>query len=479
MIYLAAARSQLTPLEQFGLTVLVDLSGLLPVDSPAESVVSLSLAEGTAPGAGQPIVFAVEPGSVRVSRAALAQLAGVAGAVAEQESTAEDNHQRVPSQVNAVVAAGRTQSPWVDASAREFRESVLRAAGNRPVRTVAPWPGGHRWAAAFTHDLDVVRYWPLFTGLRLAELARKGEVGQVLRTGAGAVGSLLTDPVSAGVREILAIEREHGITSTWFVIAGTPSIGSTLKGDVTYSVDSPAARRILAAISEGGHEIGLHGSFATFLDAGVMWQERERLRHATNAAVSGIRQHFLRMRPGATQRAMKEAGFAYDSTFGFPDRNGFRLGVANVVGWWDNRAGRVTGLEEAPLTWMDRALSKYRGIEIASHWVDEGLELARVAQNEEGLWVGLWHPNLTGPLGYPGAPAQFRRMVETTASRDPYLASLATIVEWRRARRTLVAREVSPEGIPRLKSATAGAWQVVLEDGRGNQRERLDWPVAA
>ena len=479
MIYLEAARNQLTPLEQFGLTVLVDLSGLLPVESPTSSVVSLSITPGTSSAAGQPVVFAVEPGGVSVSRAALAQLAGVAGAVAEQESTAEDRHQRVPSQVNALVAAGQTQSPWVNASAREFRESVLRAAENRPVRTVAPWPGGHRWAAAFTHDLDVVRYWPLFTGLRLAELARKGEVGQVLRAGGQAAGSLLADPVSNGVREVLAIEREHGIISTWFVMAGIPSIRSTLKGDVTYSVDSPAARRILAAISEGGHEIGLHGSFATFLDAGVMGQERERLRRATGTAVTGVRQHFLRMRPGATQRAMKDAGFAYDSTFGFPDRNGFRLGAANTVGWWDHRAGRPSGLEEVPLIWMDRALSKYRGIEIASQWVDEGLELARIAQNEEGLWVGLWHPNLTGPLGYPGAPAQFRRLVETTASRGAHLASLGSIVEWRKARRTLVAREVSPEGTPILKSATAGAWPVVLEDGRGNQRERLSWPVAA
>ena len=479
MIYLAAARRTLTPLEQFGLTTLVDLSGLLPVESLSDNVVSLSINDGASPAPGQPIRFTIEAGGLSVSRAALAQEAAIAGAVAEQESLAEDKHQRVPSQVNSLVAAGLTQAPWVDASAREFRESVLRAAESRPVRTVAPWPGGHRWAAAFTHDLDVVSYWPLFTGLRLVELARKGEVGQALRSGGSAAKSLLSDPVGGGVEEILAIEREHRITSTWFVIAGLPSVGSTVKGDVTYSVDSSAARSILAAITQSGHEIGLHGSFSTFVDAGVMGQERERLRRATGSSVTGIRQHFLRMRPGATQRAMREAGFDYDSTFGFPDRNGFRLGVANVVGWWDHRAGRPIGLEEAPLAWMDRALSKYRGVEVASEWVDEGLELARIAQEVEGLWVGLWHPNLTGPLGYPGAPAQFRRLVETVVSRDPYIASLANIVAWRKARRTLNAREVSPGGIPVLQSGSAGAWEVVLEDGRGNPRERLSWPAAA
>jgi peptidoglycan/xylan/chitin deacetylase (PgdA/CDA1 family) len=313
----------------------------------------------------------------------------------------------------------------------------------------------------------------------MAELARKGQIAQFLRAGGGALGSLLADPVEAGVHEILAIEHEHSICSTWFVIAGVPSIASTIKGDVTYSVETPATRLFLAAISDRGHEIGLHGSFATFLDADVMGQERERLRRRTGAAVNGIRQHFLRMRPGATQRAMGDAGFVYDSSFGFPDRNGFRLGVAGVVEWWDNRDGKQLGLEEAPLTWMDRALSKYRGIEIAAQWVDEGLELARAAQSEEGLWVGLWHPNLTGPLGYPGAPAQFRRLAATIASRGPWLASLGSIVEWRKARRTLVARQVSPEGVPVLRSSITGAWDVVLEDGRGNPRERLRWPDAA
>jgi peptidoglycan/xylan/chitin deacetylase (PgdA/CDA1 family) len=459
--------------------VLADLSGLLSVQSPGSPVVSLAIDEGPGQGADQPFRAAPGSGVVTVSRATLARVASIAGVIAEQESVSEDKHQRVPSQVNPSVAAGTARVPIVNTSAHQLRESVLYAAGTRPVRTIAPWPNGHRWAAAFTHDLDVVRYWPLFTGLRVAELARKGEISQALRAGGQAAQSLLADPIRRGVEDILAIEREYNIPSTWFIIAGNPSVSSTLKGDVTYSVDSAPTRRLLAAIAENGHEIGLHGSFATFVDAGVMAQERERLQSATGAPVRGVRQHFLRMRPGATQRAMVEAGFDYDSSFGFPDRNGFRLGVANVVPWWDHRAGRPAGLEEAPLIWMDRALSKYGGIEIAARWVDEGLELARIAQSEEGLWVGLWHPNLTGALGYPGAPAEFRRMVEIISARAPYLASLQSIVEWRRARRTLVARQVSPEGVPELKAALPGSWEILLEDGQGNPRERLSWPVAA
>ena len=479
MIYLEAARSQLSPLEDFGLTVLVDLSALLRVASPSEKVISLAVNDDSAAGIGEPVTFGGGLGTVGISRRTLAAVGTVAGAIAEQESRAEDQHQRVPSEVNAMVAGGATQSPWISAVARGLREAVLASAEGRVVRTLAPWPGGHRWAAAFTHDLDVVRYWPLFAGLRVLELARKGKVGQALRVGASAMTSTLGDPVGQGVREILAIEREHAVTSTWFVIAGVPTFSSTRKGDVTYSVDDRQARRILASIGEAGHEIGLHGSFATFLDADIMRKERERLRGVTGTSATGVRQHFLRMRPGLTHQAMADAGFSYDSSFGFPDRNGFRLGAGNVMPVWNNRGSAPLALEEAPLIWMDRALSKYRGIEVPARWVDEGLELARTAEQEEGLWVGLWHPNLTGALGFPGAPAEYRRMVQIIQARHPYVASLENIVEWRKARRSLLARSVTPAGIPVLVADTPGEWPVVLEDGRGNAVERLSWPAAA
>jgi peptidoglycan/xylan/chitin deacetylase (PgdA/CDA1 family) len=479
VIFLETARSQLSPLEQYGLMVLVDLSGLLPVASQSDHVISLSVDDRPAPEVGGVVGFAGTAGLVSVSRASLALIGSVAGAVDEQRSTAADQHGRVPSTVNPMVTAGQEQSPWVNLAARALRDAVLSQAGSRPVRTIAPWPGGHRWAAAFTHDLDVVRHWPLFTGLRLVELGRKGHLGQAVKVTGSALSSLISNPVESGVREILAIEREHSVISTWFVIAGEPSLSSTLKGDVTYSVGSSRARRILQAIAADGHEIGLHGSFATYHHTGAMSQERERLERATGSTVQGIRQHFLRMRPGATQRAMREAGMGYDSSFGFPDRNGFRLGTTTPVPAWDSQGDRALDLEEAPLAWMDRALSKYRGIEVPARWVDEGLALARTAEAEEGLWVGLWHPNLTEPLGYPGAVGEFRRLVETIQARRPYIARLQDIIEWRQARRSLVATGATPQGAESLLASTGGSWPVVLEDGRGNPVQHFDWPAAA
>src|SRR5204863_71540 len=75
-----------------------------------------------------------------------------------------------------------------------------------------------------------------------------------------------------------------------------------------------------------------------------------------------------------------------------------------------------------PFMWMDRALSKYRGIEDPSQWIDDALALADACRSVNGLWVGIWHPNLVPALGFPGAPHAYRRLVNSLVEREPWVA---------------------------------------------------------
>jgi hypothetical protein len=176
---------------------------------------------------------------------------------------------------------------------------------------------------------------------------------------------------------------------------------------------------------------------------------------------------------------MVAAGFEYDATYGFPDRNGFRLGSANTVAGWDAERSDASGLEEVPLVWMDRAQSKYGGNEQPADWVDEGLGLARACREAEGLWVGLWHPNLTAALGFPGSVEQYRRLASEVVGLEPFVAPLETLVSWRRARRSVVARRIAADGTPELSASVASEWPLQLENGSGRVVETLAWPAAA
>ena len=466
--------SGLAAAERFAIDVLVDLARLIPAAQSLD-VVRLELIEA-APrdlrgwmGAGWGIDVA--DGVVRVPRSVLQAVVDVAGAAAEQRATERDRYSRVPSSANPLVREGLEREPVIQRAALALQAATRNAAGRRAFRTVAPWPDARRWAAAFTHDLDVVSWWPAFTLLRIAELARKGSLARIARVVAAAVSNAGFDPVTQGVVGVLNHEANAHIRSTWFILCGTPTLGTMRAGDLTYSPESTKARGIVAEVRAVGHEIGLHGSFATLDHHGVFSEQRERLEGIAGAPVRGIRQHYVRIHPGVTEHAMAGAGFSYDTTYGFPDRNGFRLGVADVVPRWDGAA--PIAIDEVPFAWMDRALSKYRGVERPGAWAEDALALAVTAREVGGLWVGLWHPNLTAPLGFPDAPAAYGTTIAGVIAESPFVAPLDTIVRWRRARRAVRATAIAADGRVEAASPVAAPheFQLRLEDADGKAAE--------
>ena len=473
VILLDVARDLLRPGEQFGLDVLIDLSRLLVAERAECDLVRLRVVDrGSAGSAAADLSpkAAVErgDGEVRVTTAALRGVAEVAGGAIEQRSTATDRHGRVPAAENPLVAAGQSRRPVVSILGNELRRAVFSVAGRRPARAVAPWPEGHRWAALLSHDLDVVDWWGLFPLLRMTQLGLKGDWHRIAGIARAARRSLGRDPVSRGVHALLQLEAHHGIRATWFVICAQPTLRSIIAGDSTYRPEGPAARRILTALTHAGHEIGLHGSFATAGNLKSMVTQRRTLSRLADSPVEGTRQHFLRMHPGRTQRIMVQAGFEYDASWGFADRNGFRLGVADVVPAWDAEQERTLPLDLIPLVWMDRALSKYAGVEEAGSWIEDARELARECKAAEGAWVGLWHPNTMEALGFPGAEPAFVSLLQSLADERPYFASAHKLVQWRRFRRSVRAARVSADGRVALSTVEGQRTVIAIEDEAGD-----------
>ena len=466
--------SGLSSAERFALDLLVDLARLVPA-APALDVVPLELTNQPARDLRSWMAaqwgIDVADGVVRVPRAVLGTVVDVAGAASEQRTTERDRHRRVPSSANPLVREGLEREPVIQRAALALQAATRKAAGRRAFRTVAPWPEGRRWAAAFTHDLDVVSWWPAFTLLRIVELTRKGALARIGRVAAAAIANAGFDPVTQGVVGVLNHEANAHIRSTWFILCGTPTLRTMRAGDLTYSPDSTRARGILAQVRAIGHEIGLHGSFATLDHPEAFRDQRQRLEGITGPPVRGIRQHYVRINPGVTEHAMAGAGFSYDTTYGFPDRNGFRLGIADIVQRWDDSAKKPIAIDEVPFTWMDRALSKYRGIEDPAAWSKDALELATTARAVGGLWVGLWHPNLTPALGFPDAPPAYGATVAGVLAESPFVAPLDTIVQWCRARRAVRASAITADGKVEASTGAKVPFQLRLEDADGKAAE--------
>jgi len=263
-------------LERYGLDLLVDLSRCPEVENGSD-VVRLEITERD-PGGGVEDLRAcaahhwhIERGDavVQIARAVLRRLGEIATGAAEQRSSARDRFGRVPSTENVLVQQSLVAEPVVARVAAELRKAVVDSAGRRPVALLAPWPDGRRWAAAITHDLDVVDRWPVFTALRLAELARKGELRRVARTLGSALTAIGRSPIQSALRVLLGDERARGIVSTWFVLCGTPTLKTMRAGDLTYLPEGSGAAAALRELREQFHQVQVASAVTAVSGAGV------------------------------------------------------------------------------------------------------------------------------------------------------------------------------------------------------------------
>lgn len=474
---------RLSARERFALERLADASCVLRAEQGARgAAVRLAVDdEGRLPAlaslaADAKAVFVAEDGVVRLPRTLLGVVADLLSQRADLAAPV-DRHDRPLSDANILVRAGAERTPVVSQLAAALARAVRGAARGRAAWSITPWPGGHTWAAALTHDLDVASLWPAFTLLRAVELARKGEVRRLSQVAAAAAAQSLGDPVRGGVDAVLTAEAGAGARSTWFLLCGTPTLRTFRAGDLTYTPESRRVRGIVRALAVAGHEVGLHGSLETVHDGARFATQRTRLAAIVGNESRGVRQHFLRRRIGETERAMSAAGFVYDSTCGFADRNGFRAGIADVFPVWDAASDALAGIEQAPFCWMDRAQSKYQGIEDPVRWIDDAMSLAESCAAVQGLWCGIWHPNLTPALGFPGATEAFGDLVQRLAAGRAWLATLDEIVRWRVGRRSLRAVATGADGAPVVQGDTAALraadGEYSVTDGAGRQALRV------
>jgi len=269
-------------------------------------------------------------------------------------------------------------------------ERVRRSLGLEPPR----WRGA-RFAVALTHDVDVPWRW---TGravrgsaarLKSHVLARRGSAA--VREARALVGMPLhrlrgTDP-NWRFGELLQAEREHGASSTFFLLAGhnDPRDGAS---PGTYDRLRP---RLVESILAGGGEVGLHGSYLAARDRALLAAELGVLREL-GAEVRGQRYHYLRLDPHANLEPLPDLGLRYDSTLGFPDAPGFRAGIAQPFRPWDAAADRPLDLVEIPLAAMDVTLGEQRYLGLSAR-ESEGrlLDLLDWAAENGGGFSVLWH----------------------------------------------------------------------------------------
>jgi hypothetical protein len=174
-----------------------------------------------------------------------------------------------------------------------------------------------------------------------------------------------------------------------------------------------AALQLLIRDHAAGYATGIHPSWQSGDDAGLLKEEINLLQTITGKVVRNNRQHYIRFTLPGTYRQLIAAGITDDYSMGYGSINGFRASVAAAYYWYDLEREEATPLLLHPFCFMD-ANSFYEQRQTAVQALEELLQYCKVVQAVGGTLILLWHNNFLGSdpqfAGWREAYADFWRL---------------------------------------------------------------------
>ncbi len=388
--------------------------------------------------ASQPDAFAVSSDLVASAFALLA-------CWDEHTVATRDRYDRLPyaASVFSNNPALKIDQPAVDvyvALLRAILAPRLASLGLAPLPRPGWMWGDKRFAVALTHDLDNLWRWTrrgfAATGYRVARGACRRDWGGVRRE-LGDAGHWFIRHLPHGsdphwtFPQMLGGENARGVSSTFFVIAR-----HTHKQDG----NQPEAYRrrrpeVLELLTRHRREIGLHGNDADRLDGTALAGDRALLARQANAAVHGIRYHYLRCLYHETLPLLERAGFGYDTSLAFAEHEGFRCGCSFPFRPYSLAKERPLDLIELPLAVMDGTLQQphYRGLSAEEAAAKASAVFARVRESG-GAASLLWHNNRFDPRLSRGYDEVYWGLVDEVLAQNGGATSAGAVVtRWREA----------------------------------------------
>ncbi len=209
-----------------------------------------------------------------------------------------------------------------------------------------------------THDVDrIFKYYTVKNGIRefADDLLKKKSIKSFAKHFTCKIKSHLgTMKDSYDTYDFLMDISEKSNTKSYFFFMA----GGSSAYDPKYNLKNKRVKKVIENIKSRGHNIGVHPSYDTFDDKVMFLREKNDLEDISGKIEYG-RQHFLRFDNPVTWQIWEDAGMKWDSTLGYPDKNGFRCGVCYEYSVFDILERKKLNLKEKPLIIMDTVYVSY------------------------------------------------------------------------------------------------------------------------
>jgi len=144
--------------------------------------------------------------------------------------------------------------------------------------------------------------------------------------------------------------------------------------------------------------------------------------------VGGYRNHYLRFQTPATWYHLQQAGFNYDTTFGYNDMPGFRNGMGHPFQPYDDHRRRAIELLEIPLHIMDSSLLTAGGSPAGAWTIIR--ELVEQVRSCRGVLTVLWHNDVFSCPFKQSSARLYRQLLAYGREQGAWLTSGTEIWRW-------------------------------------------------
>ena len=206
------------------------------------------------------------------------------------------------------------------------------------------------------------------------------------------------------------IEEQHGVKSTFFFLEESAKVNWLKPKSYKialgrYHVAEPKVAAVIRELDANGWEIGLHGSYYSYDNPELLKREKAAVESVLGHEIVGIRQHYLNWNDN-TWRNQAEAGFKYDSTWGYTRAIGYK--EEKVAPFYPCGG---TDFCEIPLVIMDSCFEND---------IDRWVKLEQLivqAENENGILVINFHTNNFDEVEFPAYKSNYVQLIETLQAR--------------------------------------------------------------
>ncbi len=330
-----------------------------------------------------------------------------------------------------------TSVPLVDFYESQLFDAILRAykRAEIPLVLVPFWPDGKKFAVCLTHDVDEVKktyQWLTYP----VKLIKRGNFKGLTHQFSSLFKKLRGKEPYWTFDELIPLEERLGVVSSYFFLQENARVRvqerKTWKHmGRRYRLDDPAVKQVLETLQLKGHDIGLHGSYDSYLDAALLSEEKKELEKILSGHVYGTRQHNLNFRFPDTLLIQEKAGLLYDSTLGFNNTLGFRWGTCFPFYPFDPKDQRGLNILEIPLVIQDTVFFRYQ-----DPW-GEFLKLVKEIQSYQGVLTLLWHHAVFNDDEFPGWGPLYSRIIEFCKQQGAWVTNGREIAEWWKGRESI------------------------------------------